>query len=142
MSQMAGTTPPQKFVAEWLHQWEVPLVVNGFAAPARPGIRPALIDFWLVASGCPAGAPIVGPGACPLDLKRAPGSAIAQVRTNEIVFGPDWKLRESTLQQVGLGPNAALLLPDTTKQTLDVRPVNITPHQRPAREAGLRRVNR
>ncbi|WP_437591574.1 hypothetical protein [Sorangium sp. So ce1000] len=229
MSQMAGTTPPQQFVAEWLHQWEVPLVVNGFAAPARPGVRPVLIDPWLVASGCPAGAPIVGAGACPLDLQKAPfrllailnradlqdpvplyggppspgelrfvfsifdlpsggplpatvileyrlpsqrggapattfdwangfhqlsdpslgpigspsylallesllteitspgaepgalnaGSAIGQVRTNEIVFGPDWKLREGTLQQVGLGPNAALLLPDTTKQTPD-----------------------
>ncbi|WP_437506373.1 hypothetical protein [Sorangium sp. So ce1099] len=229
MRQMAGTTPAHEFVAEWLHAWEVPNVVNGFTVPARPGIRPTLIDPWLIASGCAPGASIVGPGACPLDITQAPfrllailnradledpfplhggppspgevrfvfgivdlpsgsplpatvileyrlpsqrggaaattfdwasafhklsdpslgpigsppylayleslltditspwaepgalnnESAIAQVRTNEIIFGPDWKLRESTLQQVGLGPNAALLVPDTTKQTPD-----------------------
>jgi len=38
-------------------------VVNGFPVPPRPGIRPLVIDPWLVASGCAPGSPIVGPGA-------------------------------------------------------------------------------
>lgn len=72
MTRMAGAGSPQVLAAEWLHQWEIPLVVNGFPVPPRPGIRSLVIDPWLVASGCPAGSPITGPGACPLDLKRAP----------------------------------------------------------------------
>lgn len=77
MTRMAGTGAPAALAAEWLHQWEVPLVVNGFPVPPRPGIRPLVIDPWLVASGCPAGAAITGPGACPLDLKRAPFRLLA-----------------------------------------------------------------
>lgn len=77
MTRMAGTGSPQVLAAEWLHQWEIPLVVNGFPVPARPGIRSLVIDPWLVASGCPAGSAITGPGACPLDLKRAPFRLLA-----------------------------------------------------------------
>lgn len=77
MNRMAGTGSPQVLVAEWLHQWEIPIVVNGFAIPPRPNIRPLVIDPWLVASGCPSGAPIVGAGACLLDLKRAPFRLLA-----------------------------------------------------------------
>jgi hypothetical protein len=77
MSRMAGTGSPAVLVGEWLHQWEVPLVVNGFLVPPRPGIRPLVIDPWLIASGCPPGSPITGPGACKLDLKRAPFRLLA-----------------------------------------------------------------
>lgn len=77
MTRMAGTGSPVVLAAEWLHQWEIPLVVNGFPVPPRPGIRPLVIDPWLVASGCAPGAPITGPGACVLDLKRAPFRLLA-----------------------------------------------------------------
>lgn len=223
MTRMAGTGSPQVLVAEWLHQWEIPIVVNGFPVPARSGIRPLVIDPWLAASGCPTSGPIVGPGACLLDLQQAPfrllaisnrvdlacasytgpgdgearfvfgvldakgnplraavifeyklppqrasapytavnwendwhplsmmpigsppymatlellldditavgalpggpnlGTSIGQVRTNELTFGgPPWKLRETRLQAGPGGPNAMLLLADTTAETPD-----------------------
>lgn len=72
MTRMSGTVPPQVLVAEWLHSFEINRVVNGFPVPARPNMRPAIIDPWLVASGCAAGSPIVGAVACPLDLQKAP----------------------------------------------------------------------
>jgi hypothetical protein len=77
MTRISGTGSPQTLVAEWLTQWEVPIVVNGFPVPPRPGIRPRIIDPWLVASGCSAGDPIVGPGACALDLQVAPFRLLA-----------------------------------------------------------------
>lgn len=77
ITRMAGTGSPQALAAEWLHQWEISIVVNGFLVPNRPMIRPLVIDPWLVASGCPAGAPIVGAGACPLNLQRAPFRLLA-----------------------------------------------------------------
>lgn len=77
MRRMAGTGSPNVLAAEWLHQWEIPLVVNGFPVPPRPGIRPLVIDPWLIASGCGPGKPIVGPNACKLDLKRAPFRLLA-----------------------------------------------------------------
>jgi hypothetical protein len=77
ITRMAGTGSPAALAAEWLHQWEVPTTVNGFTVPARPNLRPLVINPWLVASGCPSGAPIVGAGACPLDLKRAPFRLLA-----------------------------------------------------------------
>lgn len=79
MMNMAGTVPVQQFVADWLHQWEIGTAVGPFPVPPRPGIRPAFINPWLVASGCAAGAPIVGPGACPLDLFNAPFRLLAIV---------------------------------------------------------------
>jgi hypothetical protein len=77
MRRMAGTGLPEVLVAEWLHQWEIPIVVNGFPVPPRPGIRPLVIDPWLVASGCAPGSAITGPGACLLDLKQAPFRLLA-----------------------------------------------------------------
>ncbi len=79
MMNMAGTVPVQQFVADWLHQWEIGTAVGPFPVPPRPGIRPAFIDPWLIASGCAAGAPIVGPGACPLNLLNAPFRLLAIV---------------------------------------------------------------
>jgi hypothetical protein len=215
MTAMAGTTPPAQFVADWLHSWEINVSVNGFNVPARPPIRPALINKWQGASGCPVGSPLVGPGACALDLTKAPfrllsivnrvdaggvvgageagegrfvfgafdlvngapmpmtvifeyglptaidtfgwaqkfhalgatpfgatynqklqaitdlfasagaqpgnpngGSAIRQVRTNEIAFGPVWEWREQRLTVVpGGGSGNERLRPDTVKQT-------------------------
>jgi hypothetical protein len=72
MTRMAGTGAPEVLVGEWLHQWEIPLSINGFPVPPRPWIRPLVIDPWLRASGCPMGSPITGAAACPLDLKQAP----------------------------------------------------------------------
>jgi hypothetical protein len=77
MIRMAGTGAPDVLAAEWLHQWEIPIVVNGFPVPPRSTIRPLVIDPWLVASGCAPGSPITGPGACKLDLKRAPFRLLA-----------------------------------------------------------------
>ncbi|MFT3769787.1 MAG: hypothetical protein QM820_30490 [Minicystis sp.] len=72
MKHMSGNTPPEQFVAEWLDTFENPQSVNGFPVPPRGNIRSQLIDPWLVASGCHAGDPIVGPGACALDLSISP----------------------------------------------------------------------
>lgn len=72
MEKMAGTTPVHEFVAEWLDTFETMQTVNGFPVPPRSNFRSAVLDPWLVASGCSAGDPIVGPGACALDLKIAP----------------------------------------------------------------------
>lgn len=77
MTAMAGSRPAAQFVADWLHGWEVGTTVNGFPLNPRPGIRPQLIDKWLVASGCQPGAPIVGAGACALDLQKAPFRLLA-----------------------------------------------------------------
>ena len=35
MTEMAGTTPPAQFVAEWLHTSEIAQTVNGFTYPSR-----------------------------------------------------------------------------------------------------------
>jgi hypothetical protein len=77
MSRIAGAGPPAVLVAEWLHQWQIPLVVNGFPVPPRPGIDTVLIKPWQAASGCIPGGPLTGPGACPLDLKKAPMRLLA-----------------------------------------------------------------
>ncbi|MEZ4315594.1 MAG: hypothetical protein R3F14_46865, partial [Polyangiaceae bacterium] len=79
MARMAGTTPVQQFVAEWLDTFETPQAVNGFPVNPRGNFRAAFLDPWLVASGCPAGSPIVGAGACSLDLKIAPFRLLAIV---------------------------------------------------------------
>ena len=39
ITRMAGTGSPQVLAAEWLHQWEIGIVVNGFPVPPRPMIR-------------------------------------------------------------------------------------------------------
>lgn len=79
MTRMAGTTPPEQFAAEWLDTFETAQTVNGFPVPPRNDFRATVLDPWLVASGCPAGSPIVGPGACTLDLKIAPFRLLAIV---------------------------------------------------------------
>ena len=229
MTNMAGGTPVNQFVREWLHTFEIPINVNGFPyGPRMPGFRAAFLDPWLANSpGCFPGQPIVGPGACmTLNLADAPfrllaisnridlsgcvgappgggydsgpgqgrftfgflgggkaagpplqgtvifeyeypsfqnafgwaatwhvlsglvlpsavfnttlqaitqsfvltgsepgkpnnGSAIGQVRTNEISFAAPWQLREFTLQNIGFGFNNMRLLNDTTKMSPD-----------------------
>lgn len=89
MSQMAGSVPPGQFIADWLHSFEVNNVVNGFPVPLRPLFRPLIIEPWLVASGCAATDPIVGMGACPLDLTKAPFKLLAIVNRVDI---SDWAL--------------------------------------------------
>ncbi|APR79768.1 Hypothetical protein A7982_05115 [Minicystis rosea] len=79
MEQMAGTTPVSQFVGEWLDTFENSQTVNGFPVPSRANVRPMLIDPWLVASGCAAGSPIVGPGACTLDMRFSPFRLLAIV---------------------------------------------------------------
>lgn len=79
MTNMAGVVPVQQFVQDWLHQWEIATPVGGFPVPPRPAFRANFLDRWVVASGCPIGAPIVGPGACMLDLDNAPFRLLAIV---------------------------------------------------------------
>ncbi len=82
MTRMAGAVPPVQFVADWLHSFEVPNVVNGFPVPARPGIRGTIIDPWLVASGCAFGSPVL---ACAtLDLKKAPFRLLGIVNRSDL----------------------------------------------------------
>lgn len=228
MAQMAGSVPWNVFVADWLHSFEVGNTVNGFPVPARPTFRVKVIEPWLLASGCLATDPIVGGGACALDMTKAPlrllaivnrvdmsqwtmtapparvgearfvfgfidplgaplpgtvileyrlpnvhsgapyseinwaadwhvlsdavatgplgspmynaalqtilggivppgsqpgnpnfGAAIGQVRTNDIAFGPSWKLREYRLKPTGAGFNAMRLRLDPLDQTPD-----------------------
>jgi hypothetical protein len=87
MIQMAGTTPPAQFAAEWIHTFEVNQLVNGFPVPKRTNVRAALIDPWLVASGCKAGDKIVDKGSCALDLKKAPFRLLAIVNRVDLA-GP------------------------------------------------------
>jgi hypothetical protein len=89
MTEMAGSTPPAQFVAEWVHTFEVDQVVNGFPVPHRANVRAVLIDPWLVASGCAAGSEIVGPKACKLDLKRAPFRLLA-ITNRADLSGPSY----------------------------------------------------
>lgn len=92
MMRMAGTTPVQEFVAEWLDTFETPQVVNSFPVPPRHNFRAAVLDPWLQASGCSAGDPIVGPGACALDLKVAPFRLLAIVNRIDLqgfTYGAD-----------------------------------------------------
>jgi hypothetical protein len=84
MSEMAGTTPPAQFVAEWVHTFELTQMINGFLVPARGNVRAALIDPWLVASGCAPGTDLLGPGACALDLKIAPFRLLAIVNRADL----------------------------------------------------------
>ncbi|MGN6107955.1 MAG: hypothetical protein ACTHU0_22795 [Kofleriaceae bacterium] len=84
MRRLAGSAPPQVFVADFLHQWEVSQVVNGFTIPARPNFRPLVLDPWLIATGCAAGSDIVGPFHCPLNLERAPLRLLAVVNRADL----------------------------------------------------------
>lgn len=89
ISQMAGNTPPAQFAAEWLHTFEIDQTVNGYPVPHRSDVRAALIDPWLVASGCAAGQPIVGKSPCALDLHKAPFRLLAIVNRVDLA-GPSY----------------------------------------------------
>ncbi|EYF06899.1 hypothetical protein [Chondromyces apiculatus] len=84
MTLMAGVTSPddpvaKQFMARWLSTWETDQTINGHLVARRSGIRAVLIDPWLQASGCMPGAPLLGPGACALDLRKAPFRLLAFV---------------------------------------------------------------
>lgn len=51
MENMAGENDPAEFTLKWLEHWEKDQSVNGQVSPARPDIRPMIIDPWLAASG-------------------------------------------------------------------------------------------
>ncbi|MCB1768533.1 MAG: hypothetical protein KDJ31_02350, partial [Candidatus Competibacteraceae bacterium] len=51
IEQMAGNQDPAEFALRWLETWEQERMINGSLAPARPNIRPLVIDPWLQASG-------------------------------------------------------------------------------------------
>ncbi len=87
MKGMSGNLTIERFVAEWIHTFEVNQTVNSFTVPARTNARSKLIDPWLVASGCAAGAPIVGANACTLDMSKAPFILLAIVNRVDLA-GP------------------------------------------------------
>jgi hypothetical protein len=68
MENMAGEHDPAEFTLQWLQQWEINQTVNGQVSPARPDIRPMIIDPWLAASG-----------GVSLDLSLAPFQLLAIV---------------------------------------------------------------
>ncbi|HET9531347.1 MAG TPA: hypothetical protein VFQ92_13405, partial [Blastocatellia bacterium] len=74
MQQMANRAAtgikPNKFVKEWLKQWQKNQVINGRVVPRRSQIKSLIIDPWQQASG--------GPGK-PLDLAKAPFRLLAIV---------------------------------------------------------------
>ncbi|WP_437624174.1 hypothetical protein [Sorangium sp. So ce1151] len=86
---MAGNTPPARFAAEWLHTFEIDQTINGFPVPHRSNVRAAIIDPWLVASGCNAGDQIVGKSPCTLDLHKAPFRLLAIVNRVDLA-GPSY----------------------------------------------------
>ena len=63
-----------RFVIRWLRMWEQPQTINSFVIPARPLIRPLIIDPWRAASGC---APTVADEDCVLDFAQAPFRLLA-----------------------------------------------------------------
>lgn len=84
LTVMAGQTDPtstaaRTFVANWLNQWKVSQTIGSDVVAARTKIQQNLINPWVIASGCASGAPIVGAGACLLDLKKAPFRLLAIV---------------------------------------------------------------
>jgi hypothetical protein len=79
MTQMANQAAtgqaPAAFTRDWLHQWEVAQNVNTFTIPARPQIRPIIIDPWptmFVSPWFPF-------GPRQLDLRQAPFRLLAIV---------------------------------------------------------------
>lgn len=82
MQQMANRSAtrikPQKFVRQWLRQWENDQVVNGQVVPKRSRITSLIIDPWLQASG--------GAGK-QLDLAKAPFRLLAIVNRVDLRDG-------------------------------------------------------
>jgi hypothetical protein len=79
------------FMGAIFASWEVPQLVNGFVVPARPAIRPLVLDPWIAATlalggpaTCVAGAPVVGVGSCPLDPRVAPLRLLAIVNRADL----------------------------------------------------------
>lgn len=70
-----------RFVMRWLKTWETPQLVNSFVIPARPLIRPTIIQPWRTASGC---APSVADEDCVLDFARAPLRLLAIVNRPDL----------------------------------------------------------
>ncbi len=68
MENMSGENDPSDFTLKWLQEWESDQEINGKLSPARPGIRQAVIDPWLAASGGEK-----------LDLAKAPFKLLAIV---------------------------------------------------------------
>jgi len=81
IQDLAGTNDPSDLVLRWLEHWEREQAVNGFVAPARPLIRPLVIDPWLRRSG-----------GRRLDLTKAPFRLLAIVNRLDLrrnpVYGP------------------------------------------------------
>ena len=69
-NRSATKIKPQKFVKQWIKQWEKDQVVNGLVVPKRSRIRSLIIDPWLQASG--------GAGK-QFDLAKAPFRLLAIV---------------------------------------------------------------
>ncbi|HEX8704972.1 MAG TPA: hypothetical protein VF815_39430 [Myxococcaceae bacterium] len=67
-----------QFVLHWLRSWEQSQTVNGQTIPARPLIRPLIIEPWRAASGCTG-----SDDRCVLDFSKAPFRLLA------IVYRPD-----------------------------------------------------
>lgn len=70
VNRAATGIKPNKFVKEWLKQWQKDQVINGRVVPRRSQIKSLIIDPWQQASG--------GPGK-PLDLAKAPFRLLAIV---------------------------------------------------------------
>ncbi|MGQ0507076.1 MAG: hypothetical protein ACT4TC_17350 [Myxococcaceae bacterium] len=69
MAAMSGDVPPERFVREWLRQWEAPQVVNGEIVKDRAEVmRRRVLDPWIAASGGET-----------LDLSKAPFQLLAIV---------------------------------------------------------------
>jgi len=91
MAAMAGTSDvnskgAKQFTANWLKNWLSPQQPNVDApviAP-RPTIKQVLIDPWLTASGCPAGATL---DTCLPDLRQAPFRLLAFVNRIDLDGG-------------------------------------------------------
>ena len=67
-NRSATKIKPQKFLKQWLKQWEKDQVINGLVVPKRSRIRSLIIDPWQQASG-----------GKQLDLAKAPFRLLAIV---------------------------------------------------------------
>jgi hypothetical protein len=70
-----------RFLIRWLKMWEQPQTINSFVIPARPLIRPLIIQPWRTASGC---APAVADEDCVLDFAQAPFRLLAIVNRPDL----------------------------------------------------------
>lgn len=94
MAAMAGTsdvtsTTARQFVRDWLKRWLTPQQPNTGKNPAAPrtAILETLINPWLAASNCGAGATL---DTCLLDLKKAPFRLLAFVNRVDLPAIPGY----------------------------------------------------